>query len=212
MSSTQPLTSSGSEGDQQNAVVNERKRKRMISNRESARRSRIRKQQHLDDLIGQISELQKQNSELVQKAEFSQQRCNQFESENRVLKALLAELRERVQSLERFADLVRDTSHLFKNLPEISDPLKDTSHLFKNLPEISDPLNDTSLLFKNLPGISDPLLEQPWQLPVSSDPLLEPWQLPVSSDPLLEPLLEPWQLPFSSQPIMASTDMGTIFF
>ncbi|KAJ9166365.1 hypothetical protein P3X46_021135 [Hevea brasiliensis] len=44
--------------------VDERKRRRMISNRESARRSRWRKKQHLENLEVEVNRLKIQNQEL----------------------------------------------------------------------------------------------------------------------------------------------------
>ncbi|MBA0872627.1 hypothetical protein Goshw_017568, partial [Gossypium schwendimanii] len=80
-------TSSGSSATQINsgseeALMDERKRKRMISNRESARRSRMRKQKHLDDLMTQLTQLQKQNHEILTKINFTTQHLLNAESEN----------------------------------------------------------------------------------------------------------------------------------
>ncbi|XP_043722786.1 bZIP transcription factor 53-like [Telopea speciosissima] len=124
MSSAQPLSSSGSEGDPQYAGIDDRKRKRMLSNRESARRSRQKKQQHLDELITQVSQLQKQNSEIAQSTEAILQHYNQIESENQVLRARMTELNDRLGSLNSFLGFMEDTGDLFMiNSPEITDPL-----------------------------------------------------------------------------------------
>uniref|UniRef100_I1JQS0 BZIP domain-containing protein n=1 Tax=Glycine max TaxID=3847 RepID=I1JQS0_SOYBN len=61
-------TSSGSEGGDPH-IIDERKRKRMLSNRESARRSRMRKQKQLEDLTDEVSRLQSANKKLAENIE-----------------------------------------------------------------------------------------------------------------------------------------------
>ncbi|XVF64955.1 hypothetical protein PTKIN_Ptkin09bG0208300 [Pterospermum kingtungense] len=56
--------SSLSEPNQQVPIIDERKRRRMISNRDSARRSRIRKRSHLDNLKNEVNLLRNENQEL----------------------------------------------------------------------------------------------------------------------------------------------------
>lgn len=93
------IQNSGSEEDLQ-ALMDQRKRKRMISNRESARRSRMRKQKHLDDLTAQVSQLRKENHEIITNINITTQHFLNIEAENTVLRAQMGELSHRLQSLD----------------------------------------------------------------------------------------------------------------
>ncbi|KAI3525356.1 hypothetical protein L2E82_51603 [Cichorium intybus] len=93
-----PIQNSGSEEDLQQ-LMNQRKRKRMISNRESARRSRQRKQKHLDDLTNQLNQLRKENNQIISSVSITTQHYMSVEAENSVLRAQVAELSHRLQSL-----------------------------------------------------------------------------------------------------------------
>ncbi|XP_044475958.1 basic leucine zipper 4-like [Mangifera indica] len=56
---------SGSEGSNRTVyTVDERKQRRMISNRESARRSRWRKKRHLENLMEELNRLKEENREM----------------------------------------------------------------------------------------------------------------------------------------------------
>ncbi|KAL2540432.1 basic region/leucine zipper motif 53 [Abeliophyllum distichum] len=123
MSTKQQPTSPGSDVDQRYAVYDERKRKRMISNRESARRSRMRKQQHLDEMIGQASQLENENNLLSQKINDSTQLYLGVASDNNVLRAQLAELTDRLRSLNSVLEIVSEVSGLVVDIPDIPDTL-----------------------------------------------------------------------------------------
>ncbi|PWA61001.1 Basic-leucine zipper domain-containing protein [Artemisia annua] len=68
-------SSSGSDDGETNQwdispIDHERKRKRMISNRESAKRSRMKKQKHLEDLKSQVSQYKEGVQELMNRLRF----------------------------------------------------------------------------------------------------------------------------------------------
>ncbi|GFY84830.1 basic leucine-zipper 42 [Actinidia rufa] len=79
--------------EQQLSLINERKRRRMISNRESARRSRMRKQKHLDELWSQVMWLQNENHQLLDKLNRASESHDRVVQENSQLKEEASELR-----------------------------------------------------------------------------------------------------------------------
>lgn len=80
--------------DQQLSLINERKQRRMISNRESARRSRMRKQKHLDELWSQVLWLRNENHQLIDKLNQVSECHDRALQENAQLKEEASELRQ----------------------------------------------------------------------------------------------------------------------
>ncbi|KAI9128197.1 hypothetical protein K1719_001190 [Acacia pycnantha] len=97
------LQNSGSEEDLQ-VLMDQRKRKRMVSNRESARRSRMRKQKHLDDLVAQVAQLRKENQQILTSVNLTTEQYLSVESDNSVLRAQASELSHRLDSLNEIID------------------------------------------------------------------------------------------------------------
>ncbi|KAK8696162.1 hypothetical protein V6N13_001299 [Hibiscus sabdariffa] len=92
------MVRSGSE-EELHQLMDQRKRKRMESNRESARRSRMRKQKLLDDLTAQVTQLAKDNNQILTSITFTTQHYLNMEAENSVLRAQVMELSQRLDSL-----------------------------------------------------------------------------------------------------------------
>ncbi|XP_061356311.1 bZIP transcription factor 11-like [Gastrolobium bilobum] len=102
-------TMSGSEENLQ-LLMDQRKRKRKESNRESAKRSRMRKQKHFDDLNTQVDLLRKENSEILTSVNITTQHCIGVEAENCILRTQMAELSQRLQSLNDIINLIKTTT------------------------------------------------------------------------------------------------------
>lgn len=92
----------------------------MESNRESARRSRIRKQKLLDDLINQTSTLKNENVQLVNRISEIFQKHFEVESKNNVLRSQLVELTDRLRSLNSVLHMAKEAG-LAIDIPEIPD-------------------------------------------------------------------------------------------
>ncbi|XP_022989966.1 basic leucine zipper 43-like [Cucurbita maxima] len=95
-----PLNSASTtdEGDDQNQKtrisVDERRRRRMISNRESARRSRMRKRKHLDELWSLVVRLRTENHNLMEKLNQLTESQQQVIQENVKLKEEAMDFRQ----------------------------------------------------------------------------------------------------------------------
>ncbi|KAE9593348.1 hypothetical protein Lal_00029276 [Lupinus albus] len=106
------IQNSGSEEDLV-ALMDQRKRKRMLSNRESARRSRMRKQKHLDDLVSQVDQLRKENQQILTSVNITTQQYMSVEAENSVLRAQMGELSHRLESLNEIIDYLNASTGVF---------------------------------------------------------------------------------------------------
>ncbi|KAG2715364.1 hypothetical protein I3843_03G075500 [Carya illinoinensis] len=86
--------------EQQLSLINERKQRRMISNRESARRSRMRKQKHLDELWSQVVWLRNENHQLIDKLNHASECHDRVVQENAQLKEEASELRQMLNNMQ----------------------------------------------------------------------------------------------------------------
>ncbi|KAL5712428.1 hypothetical protein ACHQM5_014603 [Ranunculus cassubicifolius] len=93
--------------------------RRMLSNRESARRSRKRKQAHLTELETQVSQLRVENSSLLKRLTDINQKYTEAAVDNRVLKADVETLRAKVKMAEETVKRVTGLSPFFPTLSEI---------------------------------------------------------------------------------------------
>nr|GEZ73852.1 bZIP transcription factor 53-like [Tanacetum cinerariifolium] len=78
-------------------MVDEKKKKRMISNRESAKRSRMKKEQHMKDLNDQIFYFTRKRDEMLIKIEKAAKGYAAMENENMVLRSQKQELEKRLE-------------------------------------------------------------------------------------------------------------------
>ena len=94
--------------EHQLSVIDERKQRRMISNRESARRSRMRKQKHLDELWSQVVRLRTENRELIDKLNHVLECHDRVLQENNQLREEASNLHQTLRDLQLnnpYADL-----------------------------------------------------------------------------------------------------------
>ncbi|KAG8474870.1 hypothetical protein CXB51_031599 [Gossypium anomalum] len=110
---TQTHSNSGlDESNQTLSIIDERKRRRMISNRESARRSRMRKQKHLENLRNQANRLRIENRELINRLRFLLYHCYRVRTDNDRLRSESTVLRQKLLDMHQ--------NLLFKQLQQFS--------------------------------------------------------------------------------------------
>ncbi|KAI4350061.1 hypothetical protein L6164_010586 [Bauhinia variegata] len=94
--------------------------RRMLSNRESARRSRRRKQAHLSELETQVSQIRVENSSLLKRLADISQKYNESAVDNRVLKADVETLRAKVKMAEETVKRITGLNPMLYAMSEIS--------------------------------------------------------------------------------------------
>ncbi|KAK6157743.1 hypothetical protein DH2020_011991 [Rehmannia glutinosa] len=103
------------------SVIDERKQRRMISNRESARRSRMRKQRHLDELWSQVVRLRTENHNLIDKLNHVSESHDRVVQENAKLKEEASDLRQMLMDIQ--------ISNSYSILRDLEDIPCNTAHL-----------------------------------------------------------------------------------
>ncbi|MDG2845107.1 bZIP transcription factor, partial [Vibrio parahaemolyticus] len=93
----------------------------MLSNRESARRSRMRKQKQLEDLTDEVSRLQSANKKLAENIEAKEEACVETEAANSILRAQTMELADRLRFLNSILEIAEEVEGLSVEIPEIPE-------------------------------------------------------------------------------------------
>ncbi|KAL2905201.1 Basic leucine zipper 43 [Bienertia sinuspersici] len=110
-------------------MIDERRQRRMISNRESARRSRMRKQRHLDELWSHVIRLRNENNNLVDKLTHVSESHDRVLQENVKLKEEAADLRQMISNMQ-LANSSTNTSPLNDGFRDnLEDTTCTTAHL-----------------------------------------------------------------------------------
>ncbi|KAF3647350.1 Light-inducible protein CPRF2 [Capsicum annuum] len=115
--------------------------RRMLSNRESARRSRRRKQAHLTELETQVSQLRVENSSLLKRLTDISQKYNESAVDNRVLKADVETLRAKA-SLLKLVKMAEETVKRVTGLQPLFQAMSDVTSMA--MPSFSGSPSDTS--------------------------------------------------------------------
>ncbi|XP_059460475.1 basic leucine zipper 9 [Corylus avellana] len=116
--------------------------RRMISNRESARRSRRRKQAQLQDLELQVEQLRGENGTLCKQLTDATQQYRVADTDNRVLKSDVEALRAKVKLAEDMVTRGSLTSNLYQLLQShLGTPQLLNTQNLRRVPNVSPTIN-----------------------------------------------------------------------
>ncbi|XP_058785096.1 bZIP transcription factor RISBZ4-like [Vicia villosa] len=119
--------------------------RRKVSNRESARRSRRRKQAHLSELESQVEKLKLENATLYKQFTNTSQQFHEADTNNRVLKSDVEALRAKVKLAEDMVTRSSFTTSLnnqfFQNQCQISTPPQLNVTSLRRAPHVSPTIN-----------------------------------------------------------------------
>lgn len=116
-------TSYSSPSDEDMKARLERKRRRMDSNRESARRSRMRKRKQLEDLTEEVERLKASRNVALTALATVNQHCMVVETENSVLRTQHGELSNRLHAMNEIINYMNGINNNNTNNPNGFDPL-----------------------------------------------------------------------------------------
>ncbi|WOG92993.1 hypothetical protein DCAR_0312272 [Daucus carota subsp. sativus] len=106
-------------------VIDERKRRRMVSNRESARRSRMRKQKHLDNLRNRVNRLKIENQDMLNGLRWVAHHSQLVRTENERLRSESHMLRQKMRDMHQLL-LAR---HIQEQLFSVAWPCNNVTHI-----------------------------------------------------------------------------------
>lgn len=115
-------TSYSSPSDEDMKARLERKRRRMDSNRESARRSRMRKRKQLEDLTAEVDRLKASRNAALTALATVNQHYMAVEAENSVLRTQHGELSNRLHAMNEIINYMNGINNNNTNNPNGFDP------------------------------------------------------------------------------------------
>ncbi|XP_014504912.1 bZIP transcription factor 44-like [Vigna radiata var. radiata] len=113
MASSTGISTTSPSQDDLHLLMEQRRKKRKQSNRDSARRSRMRKQKHFDDLTAQLKLLQKENDLILNQLNVTTQHYLKLHAHNSILTAQKTELAQTLHSFNHIIKLINATNHYY---------------------------------------------------------------------------------------------------